>query len=135
MTGKVTGKVTGKTVNRSADEATGKRRDTTRPAPRRTSSAQVRSAQPQPGRRERGLRPYLNVFLLVHREWSATTVGLVTTLAGLVGVGLQAPLGAVIDRARDKRLAIVAALMAASAGAVVIALGRNSGRCSWPSRS
>ena len=30
-----------------------------------------------------GLRPYLNVFLLVHREWSATTVGLVTTLAGL----------------------------------------------------
>ena len=69
-----------------------------------------------------GLRPYLNVFLLVHREWSATTVGLVTTLAGLVGVGLQAPLGAVIDRARDKRLAIVAALMAASAGAVVIAL-------------
>lgn len=69
-----------------------------------------------------GLRPYLNVFLLVHREWSATTVGLVTTLAGLVGVGLQAPLGAVIDRARDKRWAIVAALLAASAGAVVIAL-------------
>ncbi|TXN06782.1 MFS transporter [Methylobacterium sp. WL103] len=69
-----------------------------------------------------GLRPYLNVFLLVHREWSATTVGLVTTIAGLIGVGLQAPLGAVIDRARDKRMAIVAALLAASAGAAVIAI-------------
>lgn len=69
-----------------------------------------------------GLRPYLNVFLLVHREWSATTVGLVTTIAGLIGVGLQAPLGAVIDAARDKRMAIVAALLAASAGAAVIAV-------------
>ncbi|SFL58852.1 MFS transporter [Methylorubrum salsuginis] len=69
-----------------------------------------------------GLRPYLNVFLLVHREWSATTVGLVTTIAGLIGVGLQAPLGAVIDAARDKRMAIVAALLAASIGAAVIAI-------------
>ncbi len=69
-----------------------------------------------------GLRPYLNVFLLVHREWSATTVGLVTTIAGLIGVGLQAPLGAVIDAARDKRMAIVAALLAASVGAAVIAI-------------
>lgn len=69
-----------------------------------------------------GLRPYLNVFLLVHRDWSATTVGLVTTVAGLIGVALQAPLGAAVDAVRDKRLAIVAALIFASLGAAAIAI-------------
>lgn len=58
----------------------------------------------------------------MHREWIATTVGLVTTVADLIGVALQTPLGAVIDAARDKRMGIVVALRAAWAGAAVIAI-------------
>ena len=63
-----------------------------------------------------GLGPYLAIYMLVVRGpshgWNEATVGMVLTIAGIVGLLSQTPAGGVIDRARNKpRLVIVAALL------------------------
>lgn len=63
-----------------------------------------------------GLGPYLAIYLLVVRGpshgWNEATVGLVLTIAGIVGLLSQTPAGGLIDRARNKqRIVIVAALL------------------------
>ncbi len=63
-----------------------------------------------------GLGPYLAIYLLVVRGpshgWNEATVGMVLTIAGIVGLLSQTPAGGLIDRARNKpRLVIVAALL------------------------
>ncbi len=72
-----------------------------------------------------GLGPYLNVFLVTQQHWSQTQVGLVTTIAGLLGIAVQTPIGATIDETRAKRGAIVLALAVLAIGAAVI--------FAWPS--
>jgi MFS family permease len=64
--------------------------------------------------------PFLNVFLVTQRHWSQSSVGLVTTVGGLVSLAVQTPIGAEIDATKAKRGLIVAALAALSAGAVAI---------------
>jgi len=71
------------------------------------------------------LGPYLNVFLVTEQHWSQTEVGLVTTIAGLLGLAVQAPIGAAIDETRAKRGAIILALVVLGIGAVII--------FAWPS--
>ena len=71
------------------------------------------------------LGPYLNVFLVTEQHWSQTEVGLVTTIPGLLGLAVQAPIGAAIDETRAKRGAIVLALVVLGIGAAVI--------FAWPS--
>lgn len=71
------------------------------------------------------LGPYLNVFLTTQQHWSQSSVGVVTTLGGLLGLVGQTPAGALIDATRAKRGLIVAALAVLAAGAVVI--------FAWPS--
>ncbi|WP_048862958.1 MFS transporter, partial [Acidisphaera rubrifaciens] len=71
------------------------------------------------------LGPYLNVFLTTQQHWSQSSVGVVTTLGGLLGLVGQTPAGALIDATRAKRGLIVAALVVLAAGAVVI--------FAWPS--
>jgi len=66
------------------------------------------------------LGPYLNVFLVTQRHWSQTETGLVTTVAGLLGLIAQAPIGAAIDAARQKRGLIVLALAVLAIGAGVV---------------
>jgi MFS family permease len=66
------------------------------------------------------LGPYLNVFLVTHRHWSQESVGVVTTVAGLLGLLLQTPIGGLIDATRWKRGLVVAALVVLAAGAVTI---------------
>lgn len=66
------------------------------------------------------LGPYLNVFLVTQRHWSQTSVGLVTTTGGLLGLAVQTPVGAAIDAMRAKRALIVAALAILAVGALVI---------------
>jgi MFS family permease len=66
------------------------------------------------------LGPFLNVFLVTQQHWSLSQVGIVTTTGGLLGLGLQTPIGAAIDETRVKRGAIVLALFALAAGAVAI---------------
>ncbi len=63
-----------------------------------------------------GLGPYLAIYLLAVRGpahgWNEATVGLVLTIAGIVGLVSQTPAGGLIDRSRNKpRIVIVAALL------------------------
>src|SRR3984885_15021857 len=66
------------------------------------------------------LGPYLNVFLITQQHWSQSSVGLVTTVSGLLGLAVQTPIGAAIDATRWKRGLIVAALAMLGASAIVI---------------
>jgi MFS family permease len=66
------------------------------------------------------LGPYLNVFLVTQQRWSQESVGLVTTVGGLLGLVVQTPIGGLIDATRWKRGLIVAALAVLAAGAVTI---------------
>jgi MFS family permease len=66
------------------------------------------------------LGPYLNVFLVTQQHWSQSEVGLVTTIGGLLGLGVQTPIGAAIDETRAKRGAIVLALAVLGIGATII---------------
>jgi MFS family permease len=66
------------------------------------------------------LGPFLNVFLVTQRQWSQESVGLVTTLGGLLGLAVQTPIGGLIDATRAKRALVVAALAVLAVGAVTI---------------
>lgn len=74
------------------------------------------------------IRPYLNVYLFVKRDWSDGAVGLVGTVAGLVGIALQTPIGAAIDVVRDKRLLLLAALVVLALATAAIAVAPSF----WP---
>jgi MFS family permease len=62
-----------------------------------------------------GVGVYLSVYLLTVRHWPADKIGLVIAAPGLVGILVQAPAGALIDRTTHKRLLLIVA-------SVVIAL-------------
>src|SRR6201747_2524730 len=66
------------------------------------------------------LGPYLNVFLVTQQGWSQSSVGLMTTIGGLIGLAAQTPAGAAIDATRRKRGAVVLALVVLAAGAAII---------------
>src|SRR5579883_1398515 len=66
------------------------------------------------------LGPYLNVFLVTQQHWSQSSVGVVTTVGGLLGLIAQTPIGAAIDATRAKRLLVVAALTVLAGGALAI---------------
>lgn len=63
-----------------------------------------------------GLGPYLAIYLLAVRGpaqgWDEATVGMVLTVAGVVGLLAQTPAGGLIDRSRNKpRIVMAAALL------------------------
>jgi MFS family permease len=63
-----------------------------------------------------GLGPYLAIYLIAVRGpahgWNEATVGLVLTIAGIVGLLAQTPAGVLIDRTKNKpRIVMVAALL------------------------
>ena len=66
------------------------------------------------------LGPYLNVFLVTQQGWSQSSVGVMTTVGGLIGLAAQAPIGASIDATPSKRVIVAAALAVLAIGAVVI---------------
>jgi MFS family permease len=66
------------------------------------------------------LGPFLNVFLITQQHWSQSSVGIVTTVSGLLGLAVQTPIGAAIDATRAKRALIVAALAVLALGALAI---------------
>jgi MFS family permease len=68
------------------------------------------------------LGPFLNVFLVTEQHWSQSSVGLVMTMAGWLGLAVQAPVGALIDATRAKRILLVVAFIVLSMGAVAIFL-------------
>ncbi len=49
------------------------------------------------------LGPFLNVFLVTRMHWTQSSVGVVTTVSGLLALTVQTPAGALIDVSRAKR--------------------------------
>lgn len=66
------------------------------------------------------LGPYLNVFLVTQQGWSQTSVGIMTTIGGLIGLLAQTPAGAAIDATPAKRGVVVFALAVLGFGAAII---------------
>ena len=66
------------------------------------------------------LGPYLIVFLVTQQHWSVASVGVVTTIGGLLGLGAQLPLGMAIDAMRAKRAIVVAGIAVLATGATAI---------------
>jgi predicted MFS family arabinose efflux permease len=67
-----------------------------------------------------GLGPFVSVFLVTAAGWTAAQVGIVLTIAGLIGICLHIPAGAVIDAARFKRAILIGAAVLLSACALAI---------------
>jgi MFS family permease len=71
-----------------------------------------------------GLGPYLAIYLLAVRGpeegWNPATIGLVMTIAGIVGLIAQAPAGALIDRTRHKRAIVIAAAVAVTLSSLAL---------------
>ena len=66
------------------------------------------------------LGPYPNVFLVTQQGWSQSSVGLMTTIGGLIGLAAQTPAGAAIDATPAKRGVIIIALVVLAFGAVTV---------------
>lgn len=68
------------------------------------------------------LGPYLVVFLVTQEHWSQASVGLVTTIGGLLGLAGQVPIGMLIDATRAKRALVVISVAVLAIGGAVIFL-------------
>jgi len=66
-----------------------------------------------------GLGPFLAAYL-AGAGWQPGHVGVVLTLGGIISVVLQTPAGAIVDRARSKRLILIAATLVLAVGAVLL---------------
>lgn len=67
-----------------------------------------------------GVAPYIGIFLLTHAQWDPASIGLVLTIAGLIGLSMHMPIGALIDATRHKRALLVAGVVLLSLCAVAI---------------
>ncbi|ONF48903.1 MFS transporter [Methylobacterium radiotolerans] len=74
------------------------------------------------------IKPYLNVYLFVHRGWDDAAIGLVGTVSGIVGIAAQTPIGTAIDAVGDKRRILLGALVALSLATVLVAVAPHF----WP---
>ena len=77
------------------------------------------------GARE-GFGPFLGVYLQ-HEGFDPARTGFAMSLAGIAGVVATTPLGALIDRLKAKRAAVVAAVVGIALGAVLVVLTRSLG--------
>ncbi|MGH3852280.1 MAG: MFS transporter [Pseudonocardiaceae bacterium] len=69
-----------------------------------------------------GLGPFLGIYLLTVPGWNPAGIGLVLTVGGIVGLFVQTPIGALIDRTRRKRTLIIIAAGLTSVGAFMITI-------------
>ncbi len=67
-----------------------------------------------------GLGPFLGIYLLTVPGWNPADIGLVLTVGGLVGLVVQTPIGALIDKTLHKRALIIVAAVVTAAGAFMI---------------
>jgi MFS family permease len=56
-----------------------------------------------------GVGVYLSVFLLTVRNWEPDQIGYVIAVPGLIGILIQPPAGALIDRTKHKRVLLMSA--------------------------
>lgn len=66
-----------------------------------------------------GLGPFLAAYLAAN-NWTPAGVGYVLTFGGLVGVAMQTPAGAIVDKTRHKRTLLSIALAVLVAGALLL---------------
>jgi MFS family permease len=69
-----------------------------------------------------GLGPFLGIYLINKEGWNPASIGLVLTLGGVVGLVLNAPAGALIDRTSHKRGLLMGAAALTAVGTFVITL-------------
>ncbi|WP_070377515.1 MFS transporter [Rhodococcus sp. WMMA185] len=67
-----------------------------------------------------GLGPFLGIYLLTVPGWSTSDIGLALTVGGLVGLIVQTPIGALVDKTPHKRTLIILAALATGLGAFTI---------------
>lgn len=71
-----------------------------------------------------GLGPYLAIYLIAVRGpdqgWNEATVGLVMTVAGILGLVAQTPMGAFIDATNRKRAVVIGGAVAVTASCLVL---------------
>jgi MFS family permease len=68
------------------------------------------------------LGPYIGIYLLTEQHWNQAAIGLLATVAGIVGLIIHAPVGAFIDATRWKRAAVVAGVGVLTISALAIAV-------------
>jgi MFS family permease len=73
------------------------------------------------------LGPYIGIYLLTEQHWNQAAIGFLATVAGIVGLIIHAPLGAVIDATRWKRAAVVAGVGVLTISALAIAVTPSFG--------
>ena len=67
-----------------------------------------------------GVGPYLAIYLRASRYWDPEQIGLAMSAMDLASVLGQTPAGGLTDRARDKRLLVVAAAVGVAAGSLLV---------------
>ncbi|SHK07377.1 Predicted arabinose efflux permease, MFS family [Roseomonas rosea] len=75
-----------------------------------------------------GLGAFLGVYLITEHGWDAGEVGAALSIGGLTGLVAQAPMGALVDAVRAKRLLIAAAVVLVTATCLAIPLAPRF----WP---
>jgi predicted MFS family arabinose efflux permease len=67
-----------------------------------------------------GVGPYLAIYLQASHSWSPASIGLAMSAMGIATVVAQTPAGAIIDRLRHKRLAVMFAAVLVAVGCIAI---------------
>jgi MFS family permease len=71
------------------------------------------------------LGPYLGIFLLTEQHWDQASIRIIATIAAIVGLIVQVPVGAFIEATRRKRGVVVAGLGVLTAAALAIVAAPN----------
>ena len=69
-----------------------------------------------------GIGPYLAVFLFTRQHWAADRVGIAVAATSFVQVVIQTPVGAIVDRIKEKRLLLLLAVALSGLGTLLIVL-------------
>ncbi|MGI4835129.1 MAG: MFS transporter [Janthinobacterium lividum] len=72
-----------------------------------------------------GVGVYLSVFLLTVRHWTPDKIGLVIAGPSIIGILVQGPAGAFIDRTRHKRLLLIVASLIIAVCCLAVVLNSN----------
>jgi predicted MFS family arabinose efflux permease len=69
-----------------------------------------------------GLGPYLAVYLLTEQKWDEAHIGVVMSVAAIVGILTQTPAGALVDATRAKRHVMAGAALVVMAASLMLPL-------------
>lgn len=69
-----------------------------------------------------GIGPYLAIYLQASHKWNPANIGIAMSAMGIATVIAQTPVGALVDRLRQKRLLIVLAAFCVALGCIGMVL-------------